>query len=168
MKKDTYEIGDYVMDIDGKTHRIYADDMPELPYERILRDLEPDEIPEFTHTAHNEGEVNLNLKNFFNPAKQHCPISVGAFCSFVDRYKKQVDWKSIFFGDIKFHDIPFDLQVGIIWRFFKEAGRDITTGLYGRVGDRKFMTEAIYTAFVDMEIDMRNMAVTRAGNVGVL
>jgi len=43
-KKETLNIGDYVVCINGDTHKITSDDMPELPYEKIERMATEQEI----------------------------------------------------------------------------------------------------------------------------
>jgi hypothetical protein len=77
---------------------------------------------------------NLNKENFWNSMQERFPYAMRLFCTWIDEYKKDVDW-NWFFGNgwtvdkndppvtatirqIKFHDIPFEMQVGILALFF--------------------------------------------------
>ncbi len=68
-------------------------------------------------------ENSLTKENFWNLLMEDCPDSVKAFCDWVDEYKKRVNWDSLFDGgrtdgkDIKFHDLPISLQIGVIVQF---------------------------------------------------
>jgi hypothetical protein len=76
---------------------------------------------------------NLNKENFWNELQQTCPNAMKVFCKWIDQYKESIDWKSLFYNeniddengigyrDIKFHHIPYEMQVGIIFRFLTEA-----------------------------------------------
>jgi len=70
---------------------------------------------------------NLNKLNYFTPT-WHARFTLAApfFCKWVDQYKEEVSWEKLFnhiYGsDLpapKFHDIPFELQYGILKRFFR-------------------------------------------------
>lgn len=68
---------------------------------------------------------NLNKENLFNELFEKHPKGTKHFCDWVDGYKKRVGWNALFgdsFGNPapKFHDLPFDFQVGIILRFILE------------------------------------------------
>jgi len=80
---------------------------------------------------------NLNKKNFWNIAMEMCPLSVTAFLQWIDGYKRESyvplntegatsKWGAVANG-YKFHDLPMEMQVGIIFRFFYE--RSLTIGL---------------------------------------
>jgi hypothetical protein len=60
---------------------------------------------------------NLNKENFWNELRELYPEAVDHFCKWIDEYKKEVKWLDLFADGIKFHDIPFDMQNGIIARF---------------------------------------------------
>lgn len=79
---------------------------------------------------------NLNHNNFFTKEwKDKFPLSSKHFCDFIDAYKKEVHWNKLFNGNVsfesyggsetftykteapKFHDIPFEMQYGIIFRW---------------------------------------------------
>lgn len=60
---------------------------------------------------------NLNKENFWNELHAKYPTAVNHFCKWIDAYKEEVGWKKLFADGVKFHDIPFDMQNGIIARF---------------------------------------------------
>lgn len=83
-----------------------------------------------------EGE-NLNKENFWNILMEIYPNAIEAFCKWIDDYKKiefnvphsqKINWQYLFADDevddnedrIKFHHLPIEMQVGIIFRFFHE------------------------------------------------
>lgn len=72
----------------------------------------------------------LTKENFFNPLMEKYPKAVQAFCDWIDGYKLAVDWRGMFREiptagwvhpqPVKFHDLPFEMQSGVIERFFDE------------------------------------------------
>lgn len=72
---------------------------------------------------------NLNKKNYFTEEwKTKYPKASEAFCSWIDQYKKDIDWDSLFNGAyideaflgyrcIKFHELPLEMQYGILSKF---------------------------------------------------
>lgn len=69
---------------------------------------------------------NLNKENFFTESLQTiCPKRMDHFCKWIDEYKKENDWDNLFGGGIvkapKFHDLPFEMQNGIIARYMLEV-----------------------------------------------
>lgn len=75
---------------------------------------------------------NLSKDNYFDRLMQKYPKAMELFRMWVDRYKTTVDWKTLFCDDkiiplsrenVKFHDLPYELQYGVILRFFAERGR---------------------------------------------
>jgi len=69
---------------------------------------------------------NLNKENFFTESlKKVCPKRLEHFCQWIDNYKKENDWENLFGGGIvkapKFHELPFELQNGIIARYMLEV-----------------------------------------------
>jgi len=64
--------------------------------------------------------ANLNKENFFNDLQQKFPKAMKHFCDWVDEYKEEVKWLEMFSGNIKFHDIPYDMQVGVLLRYLSE------------------------------------------------
>lgn len=76
---------------------------------------------------------NLNLDNTWNALEEKFPRSMNSFCRFIDKYKKENNWDLLFNSDSeyqnsdgfnaaapKFHDIPFEMQTGIIVLFFSQ------------------------------------------------
>ena len=71
----------------------------------------------------------LTKENFFNDMQLSYPNSMREFCNFIDEYKEAVNWNDLFrnkriYGvepktNRKFHDIPFEMQEGIILLFLK-------------------------------------------------
>jgi hypothetical protein len=49
------------------------------------------------------------------------PLATQAFCDWVDKYKVEIDWLSLFDNDwpveVKFHHLPIEMQIGILSRF---------------------------------------------------
>lgn len=64
---------------------------------------------------------NLTKENFWNDMHSECPEAVEHFRNWIDNYKKEVNWETLFGGEIvraaKFHDLPFEMQNGIIARY---------------------------------------------------
>lgn len=81
---------------------------------------------------------NLSKENFWDELMKEYPEAVDHFCKWIDEYKKEVNWNKLFndsylqtnikwatngeicsidFSAPKFHDLPFDMQNGIIARY---------------------------------------------------
>jgi hypothetical protein len=75
---------------------------------------------------------NLNKENFFDDIKAKYPQAFEHFMNWLDDYKKEIRWDELFAKNarlsvkssddiypdtIKFHDLPFDMQNGILARF---------------------------------------------------
>lgn len=69
---------------------------------------------------------NLNKENFWNEIEARYPGAFEKFKKWIDFYKWQNNWEKIFrpiqtsenrVEHAKFHDIPFELQHGILARF---------------------------------------------------
>lgn len=58
---------------------------------------------------------NLNKKNFFDDMMHTYPEAMQDFLRFIDLYKEEVKW-GLYFDSryTKFHDIPIEMQYGII------------------------------------------------------
>lgn len=63
--------------------------------------------------------MNLNKKNFFNEIERSLPEVFYDFSRWIDEYKVNVEWE-LLFGSRKFHDIPFEMQEGVLKRYFRE------------------------------------------------
>lgn len=95
---------------------------------------------------------NLNKENFWNEMEQKYPEALNHFYAWIDKYKKEVNWDNLFGNgtferqlphikngqnpaisniiyeqDIKFHDLPIEMQIGILMRynFDTNSGLDI-------------------------------------------
>ena len=83
---------------------------------------------------------NLNKENFFNEMDKKYPMTMARFKVWIDEYKHQVKWDELFNAGAlsdyciekldedeikapKFHDLPIDMQTGILAAFLaKEIG----------------------------------------------
>jgi hypothetical protein len=72
----------------------------------------------------------LTKENFFNQVEEDLPFAVALFCSWIDEEKIKIDWDEVFNGgwelpqcggiqtqSPKFHELPFELQFGLISKF---------------------------------------------------
>jgi len=76
----------------------------------------------------------LTKENFFNEMNEIFPNAMRLFGKWIDEYKKKVEWDQLFQNKalrnpqqsityptaIKFHNIPYDMQVGI-WIAFADT-----------------------------------------------
>lgn len=84
---------------------------------------------------------NINNENFFNHCKEEYPKAVKYFCDWIDNLKFSLNYNDLFnegatstkmLGSTltscyttkapKFHELPFELQEGIIMKFLYENG----------------------------------------------
>lgn len=65
------------------------------------------------------GSNNLD-KNFFDEIKESCPKAHERFLRWIDEYKARVGWPNLFTAGVKFHDLPYEMQTGILERFDDE------------------------------------------------
>lgn len=63
----------------------------------------------------------LTKENFWNDAFKKWPTEVGVFCKWIDEYKKRVEWTKLLGDDIKYHDLPIGMQIGIFIQFTFET-----------------------------------------------
>ncbi len=87
---------------------------------------------------------NLNKENFWNDLHKQYPKAVDDFCKWIDQYKKDIGWDKLLnknyhktnirrasngeitgidFSAPKFHDLPFDMQRGILLKYFEEKSQ---------------------------------------------
>lgn len=98
-------------------------------------------------------DTNLNKETFWNPLMERFPKAMDEFCQWVDEYKAANAWPLLFSGDqIKFHDIPFDMQVGIILWFIEMKEGDT----FSREGYIEYMRARFTDYFIDREITLDN------------
>lgn len=70
---------------------------------------------------------SLTKENFWDALEKECPDSVKEFCTWIDEYKKKNNWDDLFnknyrmegmkFRGVKFHDIPIEMQSGILMKY---------------------------------------------------
>jgi len=70
---------------------------------------------------------NLGKENLWNELHDKFPDAVDHFCKWIDKYKKEVNWNVLFNESDngapapKFHDLPFEMQTGILARYELEC-----------------------------------------------
>ncbi len=161
MKKEALmvNVGDWVITNSGKLVKITSDDMPDLKYEDINRMATEEEIPMFDFKL--EPCENLGKENFWDPFMKKCPDAVGKFCKWIDQYKESVSWKTLFQEHVKFHDVPFEMQYGILIDFLSDKiGHCSFPVAIADWQDRNDVIEFIILAFVEMELENRNNGIT--------
>lgn len=62
-------------------------------------------------------DTPLTNENFFTDAKIQFPEAFEIFAKFIDSYKVAVNWNKFLKEETKFHDIPRELQNGVIELF---------------------------------------------------
>ena len=67
-----------------------------------------------------EQPENLNKENFWNELKENYPDAFEHFLAWIDEYKKLVEWDKLFAEGVKFHDVPLEIQAGILARYGTE------------------------------------------------
>ncbi len=90
---------------------------------------------------------NLNKENYFDDLTEKYPYAMLNFLSWIDEYKKAINWRRLFNPrfrterisghgftaldkeyEPKFHDLPYEMQFGIMLKFvtdkFEEEGID--------------------------------------------
>jgi hypothetical protein len=71
---------------------------------------------------------NLSKENFWNELSEKYPQAVELFNNWIDKYQKEVGWGDLFPNGVKFHDLPFEMQNGILARFDIECFHGVLTG----------------------------------------
>ncbi len=88
----------------------------------------------------------LTKENFWNDLNARYPKGMKVFCDWIDEYKKRVNWNQLFRNgpflsfendeitkpiqgeqNVKFHDIPGEMQIGIYIQFLSDINRDELT-----------------------------------------
>lgn len=97
-----------------------------MPFQ-VKLPVSPIDVDDMLHSrASGIPAENLNKENFWNALMGQYPQAVQMFCDWIDMYKEKHNWYSLFNNAyrhdppdvVKFHDIPLDMQIGIIVRFF--------------------------------------------------
>lgn len=72
---------------------------------------------------------NLTKEIFWNDLQAKYPDGMKTFCNWIDEYKKKNDWDMLFrnwhrseLEQIKFHHIPYAMQMGIWFEFVIDRG----------------------------------------------
>ena len=109
--------------------------------------------------------MNLTKENFWNKMMDENPHIMKIFCNWIDEYKKQVGWNDLFNSNSeyqnakgknakapKFHDLPLEMQLGIIERFKQEIsnGKELADS-QGKITIRK-----LEQWFYAMDLNVRN------------
>jgi hypothetical protein len=63
----------------------------------------------------------LTKENFWDELEELYPAAIEHFKKWIDRYKLEIGWNELFSPGVKFHNLPFDLQNGIIARYDLEC-----------------------------------------------
>lgn len=71
---------------------------------------------------------NLNKRNYWNDIQLKFPDAMKVFSKWIDEYKAKVGWTDLFPNGVKFHDLPFEMQNGILARFDIECSKGGLTG----------------------------------------
>lgn len=101
----------------------------------------------------------LTKENFFNEMMEQYPKATKEFCDWIDDYKASVNWNSLFKANentmqlhsstYKFHEIPYDMQVGIWIAFAMDTLEHLfEQPEYSYCGD---LEEDIKTVFKEIE-----------------
>lgn len=92
----------------------------------------------------------LTKENFWNSLMDKYSGPLNEFRTWLDSYKKSVNWDDLFankkifqrehyWADIKFHNLPADMQFGIILRYMNEKeGRELQIETMKSIIDRFF------------------------------
>lgn len=64
---------------------------------------------------------SLTQDSFWNKLELVAPTAVEMFQKWIDQYKNRLEWKLFIQEPVKFHSLPFDLQLGILVRFNQEV-----------------------------------------------
>lgn len=104
---------------------------------------------------------NLNKENFWNALLEKYPEAVELFCKWIDKYKAEVGWDELFNQaglpnedkPVRFHNIPFEMQNGILARFDIECYNGILTGKGSKVyeANRAGYVQGYDNLFADLQ-----------------
>lgn len=93
---------------------------------------------------------NLTKEGFFNELYALYPDAVEKFCKWIDAYKEEVKWKELFAPGVKFHDIPFEMQLGIMKRYCIELNHQQTCGCGKNTEHFERITKIDIRVFTDL------------------
>lgn len=80
---------------------------------------------------------NLSKKGFWDILYKKYPNDMQHFCNWIDQYKNNVNWKSLFpiasrnhyWVDMKFHHLPIAMQIGIFLQYVSELDSEYKVGI---------------------------------------
>lgn len=96
---------------------------------------------------------NLNKYNYWNDIQSRFPDAMKVFSKWIDEYKAKVGWTDLFPNGVKFHDLPFEMQNGILARFDIECSKGVFTG-HGSVyyeSNRPLYVQGFTNLFDDLQ-----------------
>lgn len=64
----------------------------------------------------------LTKENFWDRMMELYPNATKKFCQWIDEYKIAVGWNALFGENVKFHDLPGAMQVGIWLEYVCDRG----------------------------------------------
>lgn len=121
-------------------------------------------------------EENLTKENFWNGIKEKYPKASKEFCDWVDAYKEENNWDSLFNSDYvpafqeptcpapKYHDLPIAMQFGIFVQFvfdmrdkYLERLSAINVFVYRSFNSGLFQN-VIIEVFIDLEKVLSNQS----------
>lgn len=151
---DQLNVGDWVFTKDGKLREITSHDMDDLKYEDVDRMATNEETPWFNFNLGKD--IGLHKENFWDPFIKRCPYSVGVFCKWIDAFKISIKWKTSIGENVKFHDLPFEMQYGVLCQFLTDTMGDSGIPIMCDWLERDENIMFIISRFVDMELEFRN------------
>lgn len=100
----------------------------------------------------------LTKENFWNEIMNQYPNATKCFCDWIDEYKKAANWSQLFneschaAGKPKFHDIPYDMQVGIWIKFATDKLNELfEQPEYEYSGDLEEDIKTVFSEINDLE-----------------
>ncbi len=145
---ESLEIGQWIITKDGRTVKITGDDTPNLSYDDIERLATEEEIPEFIFKL---GDAyGLNEKDFWEPLSKKLPVPHKMFFTWLAQYKKSIKWQTV-----SFTELPFDMQVGVIFNFIAS---NYSFEFYDCQYNRDSIVDIIISGFQEIDIDIKNKA----------
>lgn len=111
-------------------------------------------------------QTNLNKENFWNEINMKYTEEMNQFSRWIDEYKLKIDWSQLFRlgGEIKFHDLPIALQIGIFIQFTYETDRFFNF-MYDEFDDMEKFKVEIKRWFVNEHAHQREQEHNRTAGV---
>jgi len=102
---------------------------------------------------------NLSKENTWNDIKQNYRVAFDNFQEWLNNYKEENDWDELFKNQffraskenqVSFYDIPLDMQIGILMRFFNE-NLIFPVGNLSQYADTEYVSSAVVTYFIVLD-----------------